>query len=395
MTSLVFVHGINTRGGVYDAASHQVKRALEARRGGVRVVPCRWGDDLGARLLAGGASIPRYDLTRDATVPGGGPADDTDLWGWLDPDPLAELRLLALRPAPPPAEFNPLGGETPVQAVESRVREASQAERLGAVAAGTGLSAADWAGACHAVIFDPAFAAAVRATADDPELLDRAWARAAVARAIADQPRAPVASDPSARDAAVDALAGVLTGGLRPRGAVGGWFEQALAAFGTRHARDRRGRYTEQMVPVVGDVLVYQGHGRAIRQRIRDSLPEAGPVVLLAHSLGGVACVDLLVEAALPQVELLVTVGSQAPFFYEIDALQALRFGTPLPGHFPRWLNVYDLRDFLSYIAGKVFAGVPNGVTDVLVDNRLPFPRSHSGYWLNPQTWDAVVPALP
>ena len=79
------------------------------------------------------------------------------------------------------------------------------------------------------------------------------------------------------------------------------------------------------------------------------------------HSLGGVACVDLLVEAALPQVELLVTVGSQAPFFYEIDALQSLRFGVPLPEHFPRWLNVYDLRDFLSYVAAGVFAGAPAG----------------------------------
>jgi pimeloyl-ACP methyl ester carboxylesterase len=149
------------------------------------------------------------------------------------------------------------------------------------------------------------------------------------------------------------------------------------------------------VVPAVGDVLLYQSRGESIRRRIRESMPEKGPVVLLGHSLGGVACVDLLVQAELPQVELLITVGSQAPFFYEMDALPSLQFGHPLPHHFPRWLNVYDPRDFLSYVASPVFTASARGISDVRVDNRQPFARAHSAYWANPQTWDAIAPALP
>ncbi len=213
---------------------------------------------------------------------------------------------------------------------------------------------------------------------------------------MADHPEAPLAADADARDALVAGLTSVVTAGVQPRGLAGEWLGHALAVFGTRHALSRRGRCTRELiVPTVGDILVYQGRGRTICQRIRDSLPEHGPVVLLAHSLGGVACVDLLAEIELPQVELLVTVGSQAPFFYEIDALQALPHGQLLPAHFPRWLNLYDPRDFLSYVAERIFAPGPRGVDDAPVNNRLPFPGAHSAYWTNSQTWDVIGPALP
>ena len=108
------------------------------------------------------------------------------------------------------------------------------------------------------------------------------------------------------------------------------------------------------------------------------------PVTLLAHSLGGIACVDALIEEPIPGVERLVTVGSQAPFFYEIDALAALPYGKPLPDQFPAWLNIYDRRDFLSYIAAGVF---PGRVTDQRVDNGQPFPQAHSAYWRNDAVW--------
>jgi pimeloyl-ACP methyl ester carboxylesterase len=141
------------------------------------------------------------------------------------------------------------------------------------------------------------------------------------------------------------------------------------------------------------DILLYQSRGDRIRSFIQETIQQAEPpVVLLAHSLGGIACVDLLVKQPLSQVALLVTVGSQAPFLYEINALPSLEYGEPLPEHFPNWLNIYDLRDFLSYVGANVF---PNKVQDVLVDNKQPFPRSHSAYWTNPATWNAIVPRLP
>jgi hypothetical protein len=45
--------------------------------------------------------------------------------------------------------------------------------------------------------------------------------------------------------------------------------------------------------------------------------------------------VDLLVKRVLPQVQLLVTVGPQAPFFYEINTLHSLAWQDSLPPHFP------------------------------------------------------------
>jgi hypothetical protein len=260
-----------------------------------------------------------------------------------------------------------------------------------------GLTAADFDAARHAVTFDPAFDAAVRAVGLGVGLeeIAPAWARAVIARAMLDHPDAPLGTDADTHDALVRAYAEALTGGLQARGWIGGWVGHALAVLGTRHLLERRGRYTDWIIPAVGDVLVYQGHGQAIRDRIVSSLPGDGPVVLLAHSLGGVACVDLLATTDLARVELLVTVGSQAPFFYEMGALQGLPYGKALPGHFPHWVNIYDPRDFLSYVAEGLFAaGAPRGVTDVRVNNHQQFPRSHSGYWTNPQTWDAIVPLL-
>ncbi|MCC5636530.1 hypothetical protein LC593_11775 [Nostoc sp. CHAB 5844] len=90
-------------------------------------------------------------------------------------------------------------------------------------------------------------------------------------------------------------------------------------------------------------------------------------------------------------VKLLVTVGSQAPFLYEINALCSLEYGQPLPGDFPKWLNIYDLRDFLSYVGSKIFPKVQ----DEEVISKQPFPRSHGAYWTNAKTWEAIFARLP
>lgn len=151
--------------------------------------------------------------------------------------------------------------------------------------------------------------------------------------------------------------------------------------------------------PFAGDILVYQAKGQKIRDFIREQIQNEQvepPVVVMAHSLGGIACVDLLIEQDLrDKVACLITVGSQAPFFYEIGALQRLAYGEPLPAHFPKkWLNIYDLRDFLSYVGDR--PGIfPGKMTDHLVDNRQPFPEAHSAYWANEQTWDAIEQVLP
>jgi pimeloyl-ACP methyl ester carboxylesterase len=105
-------------------------------------------------------------------------------------------------------------------------------------------------------------------------------------------------------------------------------------------------------------------------------------VTVVGHSLGGVAAVDLLARGPVPGVDTLVTVGSQAPYLYELDVLPALRYGQPLPDTFPRWVNVYDPRDALAFRAEGVFPGTPAGrVRDVMLDSHVPFPRAHSAYF--------------
>jgi pimeloyl-ACP methyl ester carboxylesterase len=159
----------------------------------------------------------------------------------------------------------------------------------------------------------------------------------------------------------------------------------------TQEGANRRKAISDAAYPVAGDILLYQARGEAIRNRIQERILAAGgPVHVLAHSLGGVACVELLAMQTLP-VQQLITMGSQAPFFYEINALRCLTFGDPLPDSLPSWLNIYDLKDFLSYVGGDLF---PGRVVDYLVDNRQAFPASHSAYWWNPKVWDAILPTL-
>jgi pimeloyl-ACP methyl ester carboxylesterase len=147
--------------------------------------------------------------------------------------------------------------------------------------------------------------------------------------------------------------------------------------------------------PPTGDILKYQVRGEEIRKFIADTVEavEDDEVIVLAHSLGGVACVDLLISQSLPKVKLLVTVGSQAPYLYEIDALWSLRPGMRLPGHFScKWLNIYDRNDFLSYKCAAVFGS--DRVTDKVVASGAPFPDAHSAYFGSKEVWELIEGAI-
>jgi hypothetical protein len=99
----------------------------------------------------------------------------------------------------------------------------------------------------------------------------------------------------------------------------------------------------------------------------------------------------LLIERPLPQVKLLVTAGSQAPFLYEIGALCSLPFGKPLPPTFPAWVNFYDCNDLLSYRAAPVFTG---RARDHELKSEQPFPQSHGAYWDDTLLWERIAPHL-
>jgi pimeloyl-ACP methyl ester carboxylesterase len=164
-----------------------------------------------------------------------------------------------------------------------------------------------------------------------------------------------------------------------------------LSRVGTAYVHRSRDDVFDSATPVTGDVMLYQAHGERFVEFISKEINGGTrPVVLLAHSLGGVACFDMLATAARRKqpepVDLLVTVGSQAPYLYEIGASRSLLPDEPLPAGFPGWLNAFAARDFLSYRAHHIF---PEAV-DVEINLRQPFPRSHSSYWASDEFWAAL-----
>ncbi|MFN6502084.1 MAG: hypothetical protein RMX65_034545 [Nostoc sp. DedQUE01] len=391
MTTVIFVHGTGIREREYNETFQIIEQKIHAQRPDIKVAPCLWGV-LGAKFNDNRASVPLEDATL-ALSPGEEDADIV-LWGQLYRDPLYELRLLSLKPI---ESGNPFG-EEPGDVLQSRVASLTPASQLEAKLQEAGI----------AEVFEQAREAIIRSEPYERALLtvsesDLSEYYAPIARAIVAQAMflseqqekfPPILTDAQLRDKVVEML--TLALGEAELG-LGGWLLRPLVELaqhgGTNYIRGNRFELTDKISPMPGDILLYQTRGEKIRAFIQQQIEQAEPpVVLIAHSLGGIACVDLLVQQQLPQVELLVTVGSQAPFLYEINALYSLKYGELLPEHFPEWLNIYDLRDFLSYVGKKIF---PDKVQDVVVDSRQPFPRSHGAYWTNAKTWEAIIPRLP
>jgi len=402
MISVIFVHGISVRRADYRPAFARIQEALDRRTSNVRLVPCLWGDDFGANLRGGGASIPRYrKAKRIEEQPSS--LEEQDRWDLLTDDPFLELRLLALRPPATSPEFDPRGTVPPSQLLEERIRSFSPSASLRGKLGEGGITDAALDFARKGVIENPVFHEALCASDEDLGEFQLVWARAVISMSISESDDAVRTDLDSTKKVSPAELATALAGevGNQPKGLLGDWLDRALLAVATRLVGSRlessRGHYTDLVVPFVGDVLVYQGNGQSIRDLIATSIVDAGedsPVVLLGHSLGGIACVDLLAEKSFRAVKLLITVGSQSPLLYEMNALQKIRFDAPLPDHFPKWLNIYDERDFLSYVAAPVFKDQSGRVVDFEVNNRQRFPRSHSAYWENPSVWDMIVSQL-
>jgi hypothetical protein len=388
----VFVHGTGVRGDAYS----RTFASIQSRLDGLKLIDCRWGDRFGAKLQAEGASIPAYDTTKSL-----GQVDSEDaevlVWGMLFEDPLYELRTLALTAsAGPGIRF----GERPVGSLlHSKLEKFVAPQELGP-ALDSGEITARFDQARIALLKEGVYLDAVNSGAASIGETRLAVARALVASAIALElttggtPRAVLNPDVRRRITALveDALGGQAKG-------LAGWTAKQLAGLALRmgalnFTTRKRGAVSDAVFPASGDILVYQANGDPIRNCIADAISKAecSPVVLLSHSLGGVACVDLLIARQFNNVKLLVTAGSQAPYFYELGALRNLQFPHPLPDDFPAWLNLYDRRDLLAYIGRGVFG---TKVEDVPVDNLLPFPYCHSAYWENSHTWQEIRARLP
>ena len=382
MAALLFIHGINVRGEAWFRGFELIAQKARRFLPGMDVYGCQWGDSFGARLHRDGKTIPDYDRTGNAAAP----VEDAEraLWFLLAENPLLELRIL-------PAET--YLGEIPGLKIFKRIPPlAANADILALLHE---FSAADlW----------PEFIADISADAEWRFVVERitatvAAASAKMARAVtaAYQQRLRERGYPSLSGAQRDRLKAALVNPLGgPPLGIGDWVLDRMTRFGAR----RRGRISDGTTPMIGDVIRYQSRGGEIRKLIAKHVKDKGATIVLAHSLGGVAAVDWLASTDYaeeygdaPPVKHLITAGSQSPYFYEIDALVSRPFGAGLPDSFPKkWLNFYDRRDFLSFIADPAF---PGRARDVEVDNGQAFPESHGAYWQNDeQVWKAIADFL-
>jgi hypothetical protein len=154
---------------------------------------------------------------------------------------------------------------------------------------------------------------------------------------------------------------------------------------------------------MLADVIGYQRHRTSIQAVLKEELARAAagaggrPVLPVALSLGGIALVDLLADWPGAPVEACVTVGTQAPLLYAFDAIPSMPYDEASPPYLPvPWLNVYDSRDFLSFVAEPLFRRWDGraSVVDLRVHSGLDFPKSHSGYWELGPVWDAIATAF-
>jgi hypothetical protein len=300
-TAIVFVHGT----GVRKDGSDRTCALIEANMPDWRVVAAEWGDLAGSRRAQ--KSVPDFRKT------GGSVLTDEDrrlqTWNLLYDDPSAELRFLALNleEQPTPQALARLLDD----ALRGLYRPAIPDDLIDPLSAAGALDV--FVEACEAVWADESYEK-LRRGALPPEgpYLD-ALANAVVAQAaMLDEMKrgegAALKEDAELRDAIVLAVRSKLgpVKAVSARGIIEMLGASVAAAFkatmyagsslvGTPYLKWHRGGASEHASPVAGDILVYQARGSKIRGLIRDRVLDLkSPVMLLGHSLGGVACFDLL-----------------------------------------------------------------------------------------------------
>ena len=399
MPTILFIHGTGVREPSFSRTFRVVKAKLLAVNSDWKVERCYWGEKFGVQLTEV-KTVPRERVEVDNSERAAGEASDAELnvtvWQMLYADPFFELRWIASSnansdgdeewEAPAPGEAlvgttvrKQLDDFTQSPELESALRDCSLVDDES-----PDLFAQSLETLRQADVVDAALGT------NNPEL-PFAVVRALLALTIANavEHGAPAPSDIQ-RAKLVEIVLGEFGGASR---GIMKWLLAPLAGFASRRATtyvtNHRSGISGEAAPVAGDVILYQTRGEKIRECIKHCAEKINDdVYLLAHSLGGIASVDLLAMSRPKNVRGLITVASQAPLLYEFDALVSTRNPGNLPAGFPQWLNIYDPRDFLSYMAEPVFDKTV--VKDVEVRSGEPFPQSHSAYWNLDIVWTTI-----
>lgn len=178
----------------------------------------------------------------------------------------------------------------------------------------------------------------------------------------------------------------------------------AVLKLMTSYFEDRRESMFDALgAQLLADVIGYHQHRVSIQAILREELIRAAsaagdrPVLPVGLSLGGIALVDLLASWPEAPVQACVTIASQAPLLYTFDGIPSMPYDETDPPHLPvPWLNIYDSRDFLSFVAEPLFRRTDGqaSVVDLRVHSRRDFPKSHGSYWEQAPVWDAIATAF-
>lgn len=384
--TIIFVHGTGVR---FDGYTSSYNAAVAAARSvGITAdfKQCLWGDPLGVQFE--GKSLPDSPSAEDERAA----AAEDEAWAWRFDDPLLELvGLTTPGVATGNIDLSGVTGKPEWQARLDTIRTYVPGPDAQALLVRAQLEDF-WTDAWCALKNEPVLDRAFEQSSKANELAD---CEAALARAVISVlHNAAIACGRPGPDAAMRVKL------IKRLGAdwgfvygLGSALQTLLARAATSALRRNRNPLNRAIAAQIGDILLYQSRGEKVRGFIRAAIAAAEPpVTLVAHSLGGIACVDLLASDAPPPVAALVTMGSQAPYFYEIGALIALRPHDGLPVHFPAWLNLFDRNDFLSFVGARLFEG---RVQDHELRSGQPFPASHSAYLTSEDAWRAVRGILP
>ncbi len=392
MTSVIFVHGTGVREVRYARTLARVRDGLASRCPDVTILPCAWGDALGAIPPGGPSLIPGKGIREksSAKAEANGLDEVTARRYILDIDPLHQLSLISLAwRHRPKADLEFPGEETASAVLQRHIAELPGQQALQAELGAAGLTVSFRESLSFIAESDAVAQALARIRVDDGEWGEfvTALGEAVIARAARE---ADVELWPEERQRLVDLVVGAFHGGQLGIGRLffGAALETTMRLGGAFAEQRFRGPLDDWANPSVGDILRYLAFGETVRDFIEGRVAAAGkPVILIGHSLGGIACLDLLASTPISAVARLITVGSQGSRLYQMGALPNLPEGSELPERFPPWTNVYSRYDLLSYLAEPVFA--PH-VTDVEISSSRAMPAAHSAYFTDPKFYELV-----